>query len=180
MVKKKQGGKKSLVQAAGVPADVIVGHPVFLAMKARLDTIQTLMERLPQVIGQAVAEATRRAPEGASGPAVPVVDTKDVVMAPRQLNIDGKKFSVKLEPPKVVCLEHVDGSGIRVTTPGVVGELTLTTVKITPIDIMPDLEAKPSVWSLSTGQRLDPSSSGDLWRIFKQELDLLVKCAREV
>jgi hypothetical protein len=42
------------------------------------------------------------------------------------------------------------------------------------------LEAKPSVWSLSTGQRLDPSSSGDLWRIFKQELDLLVKCAREV
>ena len=78
-----------------ISTEVILSHPVFRDMAARLQTIHGMLEGLPKAIGAAVAEANRKPPEGASGPPVPLINPGNVEIGPRRLKIDGKTFNVK-------------------------------------------------------------------------------------
>lgn len=183
MAKKKASVKKSLVQAKEAASSAILSHPVFRDMAGRLETMQKMLQSLPQAIGQAVAEATRQAPAGASGPAIPVVDIKEVEILPRKLTVDGRQFDVKLQPPRQIILEGPSGPSLggredMVQIAGVV-RLRKEGVTIKPLRKAPGLSEMECVWSLETGKRVN-AGPDDPWKISKLDLEVLVRCAAEI
>lgn len=182
MAKKKASVKKSLVQAKEAASSAILSHPVFRDMAGRLETMQKMLQSLPQAIGQAVAEATRQAPAGASGPAIPLVDAKEVEIGLRKLSVDGKLFSVNLVPPKQVCVERMPltPGGPEATVIARVLKLSKSDVTLQPIEEDPGLGAHERVWSLETWQRKSPIEPDDSWSISVAYRQLLLKCAVEI
>lgn len=93
-------GKRTLVQAGSgkgkgeLTSEVILSHPVFRDMAARLQVIHGMLEGLPKAIGAAVAEASRKPPEGSSGPPVPCINPGVVELSPRRLSVDGKIYEL--------------------------------------------------------------------------------------
>ncbi len=57
----------------GLTLDGALTHPVVQRMSEKLEEMRQLVEGLPEAIGRAVAQATRKPPVGASGPPVPLV-----------------------------------------------------------------------------------------------------------
>jgi hypothetical protein len=93
---KKSLKNRSLVQKkSDVTTAAILAHPIFRDVVQRLETMHRMMKDLPAVIGEAVAEATRRPPAGASGPPVPVIEPKTVEIRGKTLIINGKTYALK-------------------------------------------------------------------------------------
>jgi hypothetical protein len=96
MSKKSPKKNRGLVQQkSDVAAAAILAHPVFRDVAQRLETMHRMMKDLPAVIGEAVAEATRRPPAGASGPPVPVIEPKTIEIHGKTLIINGKTYVLK-------------------------------------------------------------------------------------
>lgn len=181
--KKSQDLKSGLIKKDVATTEAILSHPVVRDMSARLETMQKILQALPQVIGQAVAEAMQRPPEGASGPAIPVVDVKEVEILPRKLTVDGRQFDVKLQPPRQIILEGPSGPSLggredMVQIAGVV-RLRKEGVTIKPLRKAPGLSEMECVWSLETGKRVN-AGPDDPWKISKLDLEVLVRCAAEI
>lgn len=176
---KKKTGSKGLVVKEGVSAEVILSHPVFLDMATRLKTIHGMLLALPQAIGEAVAQASRKAPEGASGPPVPLVDTKEVEISPRKLTVDGQKFDVKFKMPQSILLECRSNGRLVMAEIGMVVGLSKSGVVVKPLRKDSPLGDGPCEWSLESGKRIPPKPV-DEWGIMERDLDVLVLCALEV
>jgi hypothetical protein len=89
----KKKSQRDLIRKDQELTQQILAHPVVREMATQLSTVKRMLEELPKLIGEAVAEATRRPPEGASGPPVPRIDVGSVEIHRHGLKVDGKEFT---------------------------------------------------------------------------------------
>jgi len=103
MSKKNATKAKGLIQKKSeVAAAAILNHPIFRDVAQRLETMHKLLRDLPVAVGEAVAEASRRPPAGASGPPVPLINPESVAILGKSLVIDGKTYILKDPKGEVV------------------------------------------------------------------------------
>lgn len=178
-MRKKKTGSKKLVVKEEAAAEVILSHPVFRDMAGRLETIHAMLKNLPNAIGQAVAEASLKAPEGACGPPVPLVDVKEVEISKRQLSVDGQKFDIRFRMPQSIVLDCRSNGRTVTSEIGEVLGLTKSGVVVRPIRKGSPLGDAPCEWSLESGKRIPPKPV-DEWRIMERDLDTLILCAVEI
>jgi hypothetical protein len=96
MAKKSAKNGKGLIQKKSeMTAAAVLEHPIFRDVAQRLETMHKLLQNLPVAVGEAVAEASRRPPAGASGPPVHLIEPKTVEILAKTLVIDGKTFVMR-------------------------------------------------------------------------------------
>jgi len=82
MKKKDESRNLSKIERAsderGLTMEQVLAHPVVQQMTRRLEEMREIVQGLPEAIGRAVAQATKRPPAGACGPPVPILNPKEV------------------------------------------------------------------------------------------------------
>lgn len=71
--------KKQEERGLSLTVEQVLAHPVVRELSSQLKAMKQVVDALPELIGRAVKEATRRPPVGASGPPVPLMRKNDGV-----------------------------------------------------------------------------------------------------
>lgn len=94
-MKKKSKGLIPAKLETDLTVERVLAHPAVQEMSLRLQTVQNMMENLPRMIGEAVAQAMKTAPPGTKGPPIKVVEHAVVEILKDRLVLDGKQFETK-------------------------------------------------------------------------------------
>lgn len=71
--KKDERGLSRQEPSRALTVEQVLAHPVVRELSTQLKAMKQVVDALPELIGRAVKEATRKRPEGASGPPVPLM-----------------------------------------------------------------------------------------------------------
>jgi len=77
--KKDERGLAKHESSKALTVEHVLAHPVVRELSAQLKAMKQVVDALPELIGRAVKEATRKPPAGASGPPVPLMSKNDGV-----------------------------------------------------------------------------------------------------
>jgi hypothetical protein len=81
-VAKKKSEERGLTRqesSKALTVEQVLDHPVVRELSTQLKAMKQVVDALPELIGRAVKEATRKPPPGASGPPVPLMRKNDGV-----------------------------------------------------------------------------------------------------